>query len=236
MLACKAYDLPSAIKAASGAISPRGCILPLLNGIGHMEVLNEEFGTQRVLGGLATIAVTLTPEGTVRHLNDWKGITFGEQDGTLSERVRTLQAMFPEASVSARAVDDVMKEMWEKLVHITTAAAMTCLMRANVGEIVRTPEGASMFLRLLDLNAQIAAHHEYAPTGQFMERYRELFSDPASTYTTSMLRDVEAGRRTEAEQIIGFMLLRAKAAGLDASLLEIAHSHLKAYENRRERK
>jgi 2-dehydropantoate 2-reductase len=234
IVACKAYDLSSAIEAAGPAVSSGGCILPLLNGIGHLEILNKYFGPHRVLGGLAKIAVTLTSEGIVKHLNDWKAITFGEQDGTISERVKALEAAFPAAAVEARAVDDILQQMWEKLVHIATAAAMTCLMRASVGDIVRTPDGAWLFRRMLDLNAEVAARQGHWPSRAFMEYYGRIFSDPGSAYTTSMLRDVEAGRRTESEQIIGFMLEKARAASLDAGLLEIAYTHLRAYENRRE--
>jgi 2-dehydropantoate 2-reductase len=236
ILACKAYDLASAIEAVGMGLSSSGCVLPLLNGIAHMETLSQRFGGQRVLGGLAKIAATLTPDGVVRHINDWKSVTFGEQDGAMTERVKVLAAAFPPVSVEARAVDDILQQMWEKLVHIAAAAAMTCLMRASVGEIVRTPSGASLLRDMLDLNAEVAARNGHRPSEEFMEHYGKLFSDSQSGYTTSMLRDIEAGKRTECDHVIGFMLEKARAAGLDASLLEIAYTHLKSYENRREAK
>jgi len=71
------------------------------------------------------------------------------------------------------------------------------------------------------------------PAGTF--RFRRLFANPNSSYTTSMLRDLQFGNRIEAEHIIGFMLEKARACGLEARLLEAAYTHLNVYEAQRER-
>lgn len=233
VLACKAYDLASSVESAAPGLAADGCVVPLLNGIAHLRILNERFGPSRVLGGTAKIAVTLTPEGIVRHLNDWRSITVGEQRGAVTDRVRQLVDAFPAASVEARAVDNILQEMWSKLVHLATAAGMTCLMRASIGDIVRTRDGALLLRRMFDLAAEIATRSGYPPDEVFRANYRQLFSDPGSAYTTSMLRDIEAGKRTEADHIIGFLLDQAGALGLPAPLLEACYAHLQAYENRR---
>jgi 2-dehydropantoate 2-reductase len=233
LLTCKAYDLQSAIDAVRPGLAPNGAILPLLNGIAHVDILNRTFGRERVLGGSAKIQVTLTEDGVVRQLNEWRSIIFGEQDGRMSDRVGALAASFERArGVEAEAVPDIMQRMWEKLVHLATAAAMTCLMRASVGEIVRTPEGASLFLRLLDTNCEIAARSGHSPSGEFIATYRKTFSQADSQYTTSMLRDIERRGRTEGDHIVGFMLEKARAAGVDESILLMAYTHIKAYEQR----
>ena len=235
LLACKAYDLPSAITAVAPALKPSGAILPLLNGIAHLDILNARFQRDRVLGGSVKIQVNLTADGAVRQLNDWRFITFGEQNGTISDRVKSLKAAFASArGVEAEAVPDILQRMWEKLVHLCTAAAMTCLMRANVGEIVRTPAGNAQFLDMLDTVAKIAAANGYPPSEAFMANYHKVFSEKDSQYSTSMLRDIERGNPTEGDHIIGFMLDKAKQAGLENATLSLAHTHLKAYEQRRE--
>ncbi|MFN0303177.1 MAG: ketopantoate reductase family protein [Burkholderiales bacterium] len=234
LLTCKAYDLDSAMQAIAPAMGKDTFLLPELNGIAHIERLNARFGKERVLGGTAKIAVTLTPEGVVKHLNDWNFITFGEQDGIMTPRVRALAALFDKSpAVKAKAVPDVMQEMWEKCVHLATAASMTCLMRAPVGDIVRTPFGAALMMQQLEASAAIAKHNGHPPSDAFMQSYRELFSKSDSIYGTSMLRDTERGGPIEADHIIGFMVDKAKAAGADDTLFRIAYTHLKAYENRR---
>ena len=233
VLACKAYDLPSAIEAIRPAIGEHTAILPLLNGLAHIDVLNDAFGRDRVLGGVAKIAVTLTPDGVIQHLNDWRYVTFGEQDGSPSPRVVALKDAFDRTSVLATMTPTILQTMWEKIVHLATAAGMTCLMRASVGEIARAPGGAELMMRFLDANAAIAAREGHPPSEAFMAEYRALFSDVGSGYTASMLRDVERGGPVEADHVVGYMLAKARAHGLDDTLHAIAYAHLKAYEERR---
>jgi 2-dehydropantoate 2-reductase len=152
----------------------------------------------------------------------------------MTERVRTLATMFAAAKgVEAVAVTDVVQRMWENVVHLSTAAAMTCLMRANVGEIVRTPNGRELLLDQLRCGAAIAAANGHAPSDSFMRSWEETFSQWNSQYATSMLRDVERGGPTEVEHILGFMLNKAGEANIAPCTLLLAYAHVKAFEQRR---
>ena len=234
IVACKAYDLDTAVAAIAPAVAPSGYLLPFLNGIAHIDVLNQRFGQHRVLGGTAKIQSTRTSNGTIRQFNDWRTLTFGEQSGEMTERVRSLASLFAAAKgVEAFAVNDIVQRMWEKLVHLSTAAAMTCLMRANVGEIVRTPDGRELFLDQLQCGAAIAAANGHAPSDAFMRSWEETFSQRDSQYATSMLRDIERGGQTEVEHILGFMLNKAREANISHRTLLLAYTHIKAFEQRR---
>jgi 2-dehydropantoate 2-reductase len=234
ILTCKAYDLDAAVAAIAPAVAPNGYVLPFLNGIAHIELLNEKFGQHRVLGGTAKIQATLMPNGAIRQFNDWRTLTFGEQSGEMTERVRTLAAQFDAAKgVEVFAVADIVQRMWEKLVHLSTAAAMTCLMRANVGEIVRTPHGREIFLDQLRCSAAIAAANGHAPSAAFMKSWEETFSQQDSQYSTSMLRDIERGGQTEVEHVLGFMLRQAVKSRIDCNTLLLAYTNVKAHEQRR---
>jgi 2-dehydropantoate 2-reductase len=239
LLSCKAYDLDSAIAAIRPAVETGASVLPILNGIAHIATLNAAFGAQRVWGGLAKCAATLEADGTVRHLNDWHWLTFGpqnggQQDGAMDGRAADLaKALGSAPGLVAQAVPDIERRMWEKLVHLGTVAAGTVLMRASVGEIVRAG-GTDFLLSLLDTNAAIAAAHGHAMDEAFLGTYRALFSDPASAYTASMLRDLEAGGRTEADHILGFLCDAARAEGIPEDLLRLAHLHARAYDQRRD--
>ena len=234
LLTCKAYDLDAAVSAIAPALAPKGFVLPFLNGVAHMDVLNKEIGETSVLGGIAKIQATQTADGAIRQFNDWRTITFGEQSGVITDRVSKLAALFAKAKgVEALAVPDVRQRMWEKLVHLATAAAMTCLMRANVGEIVRSPEGRDIFLDQLRTSAKIAEASGHKPSDEFMGTWEQAFSQRDSQYATSMLRDIERGGRTEVEHILGFMLRRAREAGIPCHTLLLAYTHLKAFEERR---
>jgi 2-dehydropantoate 2-reductase len=233
ILTCKAYDLDTAVAAIAPGVAPTGYVLPFLNGIAHIDVLNQRFGRRRVLGGTAKIQTTLTPNA-IRQFNDWRTLTFGEQSGEMTQRVRSLADLFAAAKgVEAFAVTDIVQRMWEKLVHLSTAATMTCLMRANVGEIVRTPNGRELFLEQLQCGAAVAAANGHAPSESFMRSWEETFSQRDSQYATSMLRDIERGGQTEAEHILGFMLSKAGEANIAHRTLLLAYTHVKAFEQRR---
>jgi 2-dehydropantoate 2-reductase len=237
ILTCKAYDLADAMETIRPAVDARTAILPVLNGISHIETLQGAFGAERVLGGIAKIQASLAPDGTIRHLNDWRWLTFGEVAGGMSTRVERIAAAFSAApGMVATAVPDIIAQMWEKLVHLGTSAVCTVLMRANVGEIARAPGGIAFMHGVLEANAAIARAEGFPVSAAFMQQYRGVFGDNASAYTASMLRDLEAGGRIEADHILGFLLEAARRHGLPSNLHEAAFLHAKAFEQRRDAK
>ncbi|MFA7532648.1 MAG: 2-dehydropantoate 2-reductase [Castellaniella sp.] len=234
VLACKAYSLDSAIDAIRPAVGEGSHVLPLLNGLAHIERLNAEFGPERVMGGSIKMQVTLTADGIIRQLSDWQTVTFGEQDGQASDCAKRFESWLQKVGIEARLSPQIMHEMWMKIVHLSTVAGMTCLMRANVGEIARTPEGTALGRRFLQTNAAIASHAGYTPSESFLAPYLALFADTESKYEASMLRDLESGGRIEADHILGDMLQRCRQAGLDDTLHLAAYTNVKAFEQRRD--
>jgi len=232
LLTCKAYDLPDAIAAIRPAVDDRTAVLPLLNGMSHLETLQAAFGRGRVLGGLAGIQAVLTPRGVVRHLGSPPFIKLGELAGGASERVAALAAAFAATGIDTEASADIRGAMWGKLVFLGTLAAASVLMRANLGEIGSVPGGQAWVGRLLDRNAAIAAAEGHpVPPGALAGFHAFLQNSPGAA--ASMARDLEAGGRIEADHILGVLLDAARRTGLPAELHEAAWLHAKAYEARR---
>jgi 2-dehydropantoate 2-reductase len=236
LLSCKSYDLQSAADSFAPAVGPNTAILPLLNGMGHMDYLGGRFGAGTVLGGQCVISVTLDGDGRVLHLNDAHGASFGERDGAVSPRTEAIAADFAGARFDSRLSTAILQEMWEKWVLITTVAGITCLMRANVGDIIEAGAG-HLSLALLDECAGIATALGFAPSAAAMTRNRAMLTAKGSTFAASMLRDVERGAPTEADHILGDLIRRGGDGGgpNDLPLLRIAYAHLRAYEARRKR-
>lgn len=234
LLTAKAYDLDTAIAAIRPAVGGGTAVLPLLNGLSHIDTLIAAFGEGRVLGGLAKIQAVLSGEGVVRHLAAVQILEFGELDGALSERVQALKQAFEATPVRADAVTDIRARMWEKLVFLGTLAMATVLMRANLGEITAAPGGQAWIDRVLDRNVAIAAAHGHPVREKALEREYRPFFRASPMAMASMLRDLESGGRIEADHILGFLLDAARRAGIDAALHETAYLHAKAYEARRE--
>lgn len=232
IVACKAYDLEGAMDSFAAAVGPGTAILPLLNGMHHLDLLAARFGAGHVLGGLAMISAVLGPDGAVLHLNDLHTLTCGELDGSRPARLRAIEAAFSRARFDGHVTDAILQEMWEKWVFIATVAGMTCLMRAAIGDIVEA--GASdLTLELLDECSAIAAANGYAPRPASRERMRAFATRAGSTMSASMLKDLERHARSEGQPIIGELLARADPDGDPTRLLRIVDAHLKAYEARR---
>jgi 2-dehydropantoate 2-reductase len=233
LLSCKAYDLEGAIASFATAVDPQTAILPLLNGMRHLDVLAGRFGPERVLGGQCVISATLDADGGVVHLNDLHSLTFGELAGGRTERIEAIASAMSGARFDARLSEEIRQDMWEKWLFIAAAAGITCLMRAAIGDILAAG-AADLVTGLLGECAAIATAEGYPPRQPSVERARAAFTAPGSLLTASMLRDIEGGMPTEGDHILGDLLRRA-AKPEERSLLRIAHAHVKAYEARRRR-
>ncbi|MBL8658328.1 MAG: 2-dehydropantoate 2-reductase [Rhodospirillales bacterium] len=235
VLSCKAYDLDDAIASIGPAVGAQTFILPLLNGMAHLDRLDAAFGAERILGGLCQIAATLTPDGTIRHLNQTHLLVFGGRRPEQEPFCACLARAIAPAAFEMRHSDDIVLEMWEKWVMLASLAAATCLMRATIGDIVAAPHGQAIVTETLSESAEIAAAAGFPPREDTLTRIRGLLTEPGSTFAASMLRDVEAGNPVEADHIEGDLIARAEAAGVFTPRLCTAYCHLKAYENRRDR-
>jgi 2-dehydropantoate 2-reductase len=237
-LTCKAYDLESAIESIRPAVGPAAHVMPLLNGLVHVDRLASEFGAARVVGGTCGIQGTLTPEGEVRQLGQLHRIAYGLLPGTSADardKLETLHGFFKQTPVDAVLADDILLELWEKFVLLTTMASMTTLMRGGIGDALAADEGEAIVEETLQACAQTAARAGHTVRDKQMAAYRKLLFARGSDFAASMLRDIEGARRVEADHIVGDMLKRARAAGVDPGPLRIAYAHLQAYQARRKR-
>jgi 2-dehydropantoate 2-reductase len=234
ILSCKAYDLEDAMNSFAAAVGPDTAIIPFLNGMKHLDVLDKKFGIDRVMGGQCQIAATLNPDGTIVQLTPMHGMSFGERGTPKGDRAKRIEAQLHGAKFDARASDMIIQEMWEKWVFLATLAGATSLMRASAGQITAAPGGADFIRGLRAEIASIAEAAGHAPRADFLERTGSMLFAPGAPMTASMLRDIRGNARIEADQIIGDLIHRAetnKKGALNVPLLRIVYTHLKAYES-----
>ena len=237
ILSCKAYDLDTSIAAIGGAVGPNTLILPLLNGMAHLGRLEQAYGSARVPGGTCYIASTLGADGSILHLSKFHGITCGPRAGNHAHAGALLQELaqaYARVTVECKVSADIEQDMWEKFVLLASLAAMTCLMRASVGEILAAADGDALMREMLSTCVAAAGAAGHPPRADSLQRTEGMLFARGSAFTASMLRDIEAGGRVEADHIVGDMLRRARAAGADARLLAAAYCHLQAYALRRD--
>jgi 2-dehydropantoate 2-reductase len=230
LLTCKAYDLESAMDSIKGAVGANTAIVPLLNGLKHLDALDARFGAARVVGGLCQIGATLGPNNEILHLDFAQNLVFGERTGSKSDRLSKFAAMFEGAKANGRQSDIIMLEMWEKFVFLCTLAAMSTLFRNVIGNIVMAPEGEAIIRECFDECIQVAKASGFPPRADYIQRMTAFLVEKGAPRKGSMARDIERGGAVEADHIVGDMLARARALGVSAPHLRISYNALKAYE------
>ena len=176
LLTAKHYDLDAAIDAIRPGVGPQTAILPLLNGLVHLDRLEAAFGAECVLGGVAYVGATLEADGSIRHHNRLSGIAFGERNGVISERAKAIEASFAGTPVNAPVNPDILQEMWEKFVFISAMAGMNCLLRGNIGEINATQDGTALMVAALTECQAVAAAAGHAPRQQSRDQVRGILT------------------------------------------------------------
>jgi 2-dehydropantoate 2-reductase len=232
ILACKEPALAAALDDVTPLLGPKTRLLPLLNGVRHIDMLAARYPDTHLLGGIIHGAVDLRADGTIEHLSSFLTVLTGPvattSDAVADEIVNRLVV----AGVDAYVTHEIRQDMWNKFLFLAAFAGITCLMRASIGTILQSDHGRERILHLLEETRSVAQAEGYAPPESLMDEYRALLTKEGSTLTSSMLRDIESGRRTEGDHILGDMLRRARRHELPAPVLAIAAAHVQAYERR----
>jgi 2-dehydropantoate 2-reductase len=232
LLAVKAYQLEDAIADFGSYVSDRTMILPVLNGIKHIDTLRARFGESRVIGGVALIAASLAEDGRILDEGTFHHLVYGEYSGELSARITELDEFMSDGGFDARLSEEIEREMWEKWAMLASIGAITCLMDGNIGDVASTSGGLEFVTDLFaEVVAVIAA--VWRPLSDtFKARIYSQLTDRNSRQTSSMYRDMKAGHRIEADQIIGDLVTRAAKKRVATPLLSTILVRLKIYEQR----
>ena len=233
LLTCKAYDFDAAADAIAPAMDGSCAVIPMLNGMSHLQRLDARFGASQVMGGTCFVNLTLKPDGVIQHIDSIQRLVFGERNRSTSARATAFAAALATTPIEWTLADDIEQEMWEKAVMLTSVAVGTVLFRANIGEIHAAPGGREALIRTLDANIEIATRDGHAPRPAAVEFAHKVLLNTASRMSASMLRDLEGGGPVESDHIVGWMMERARHHGVDDTMLSLAFTHLKAYEARR---
>ncbi len=232
LLAVKAYSLEAAIEDFAEAVGEDTMILPVLNGMRHIEVLSQRFGRNRVIGGACKAATLLDERGRIIQLTKLQEMAYGELDGTQSPRMNALHAFMQGAGFEARLTNSILLEMWRKWALLATLGAVTCLMRGNTGEIEAVPGGREFLLSSLKEVVSIIEVAGMPLGADFVDETAQLLIRPGLSTTSSLYRDLQSGRPIEAEQILGDLLRRGRAAQVATPLLDAAYVQLLVYQSR----
>ena len=225
ILACKAFDLENALSSIIKA-SSKGVILPLLNGFNHLDTLDRQFGKDRVMGGVAHIAATITDSGAIKQLTELNSLTVGSRILGQEALSQAFFALCKKADFDSFYKENIEQALWDKWIFLATLAGMTTICRGSVGEIVSTPYGKDLSMKMFAECCAIAASQGRPIDWSTQSRSQEIITKEGSSFTASMLRDLLTGKRDEHQHILGNLIDFANLNSIDCPLLKIAHTHM----------
>lgn len=232
LLAVKAFSLDAALAELAPAVGPQTMILPVLNGMKHVDTLINRFGKSAVVGCVCKVATTVDDDGRIVQLNKLQELAYGELNGHPSSRTDRLHQTMQNAGFDVRLSSTIEQDMWEKWIFLATLGGITCLMRGNIGELEAAPGGAEFAFAFLSEVTAVATAAGHKPGDAFLAATQAQLSQKGSTLTSSMYRDLQRGSPVEAEQILGDLLARARSFNVATPLIAAAFTHLSIYQNR----
>jgi len=233
ILTMKAYHFAEGIASVSPYVGENTLLLPLLNGFAHMEKLQQQFGADRVLGGLCFIESTLDENGDVRHTSKAHEVKFGEWDGRRTSRIEALAQLFAGARAVFTPSERIVAEMWYKYLFIVTLSGLTTLMQAPIGPIREAEYGRELSRQLFSEAAAVMRAAGAPLAEDAVERQMQMLEAQGYKMKSSMLRDMEKGLPTEADHLQGYLLRLAEQHKLEVPLLKLVYHNLQVYELKR---
>lgn len=229
VLTVKGFGLQQAMEDIAPAVGPNTLILPILNGMRHIDLLRQRFGDRHVIGGLCKIHATLGPEGEIVQLSPLHQLYYGALNDDNGERLQQLDSTLRDCGFDAFLSDAIACELWEKWLLLSTLGAVTCLARGDTRQVVASGGGQAMLTGLFNevLSTLIAEgyQHRQAQTDGILT----WLSNPDTPLTSSMYRDLMQGYDIEADQIIGDLVQRAQRHQLATPLLNAVWVNLQVY-------
>ncbi|WP_456277501.1 ketopantoate reductase family protein [Bacillus sp. AK128] len=234
ILSNKAYHLDAVMEDITDYVGESTMILPLLNGISHIDTLKVRFGAKNVIGGLCFIETTLDENGRIHQTSPFHDLVFGELTGEQTDRINRLQKATSGTKANFRLSDNIMKELWHKYLFITTLSGVTTLTRAAVGPILEANGGLNLFKQLGEELTAIAKKMDAPIDADYDATIVKRVSQMGYGMKSSMQRDMEKGLPVEADHLQGYLYQQADDFEIQVPLLKTIYTNLKVYElNRR---
>jgi len=229
MITVKSFALEQVMEDIAPAVGPDTLIMPILNGMRHIATLQQRFGDDKVIGGLCKINATLGESGEVIQMTPLHQLYYGALDGNNDARLQRVDAALRTSQVDNRFSDNIMDELWEKWLLLSTLGAVCCLARGDTQQILTTRGGEALLQGIFSEILAVISAEGYQPRPAVTARIFELLNNPETPMTSSMYRDLTQGFDIEADQVIGDLLLRAKRKGLITPLLNAVDVNLQVY-------
>ena len=225
ILTNKSYDLIESIREIKPYVN-KTVIIPLLNGMAHYEILDKEFGKEKIFGGTAYISTAMNNYGSIQQITSRASIKFGPRTQKNINIANEFYEICKETEFECDFSDHIELDLWRKYVLIGATAASTVLFQKPLGEISATTYGKSLIIEIHEECKKIVLSKGYDIGIEATNYNLKLISDKGSLLKASMLRDFESGKKTECEHILGYLIELAKRNNVQCNLIKAAHTRI----------
>ncbi|MFC6646037.1 ketopantoate reductase family protein [Granulicella cerasi] len=237
LLSVKAYGFESAVNDLAPAVGDNTLILPLLNGMQHLDKLSARFGAEKVLGGFCRIVGDIAPDGAVWQMTPLNELAYGTLSEAQQARIAAVDATLKNAGFVATLSPEILRDMWGKWILLASLNAINILTRGAIGTVQALDEfdgvGTRLENRVMDEVFATCAAYDMMPEEKTIAMIRERLTEKDSTLESSMYRDFTRGYSVECDQILGDLVRRARLRAIDVPLVEAAFVQLRLYERAR---
>jgi 2-dehydropantoate 2-reductase len=199
ILGVKVWQVRDAARAIGPLIGPDTCVLPLQNGVEAADDLRSVLGPGPPLGGVAKILSILVAPGHIRHVGGPSSIAFAELDDRPSERVDRLRAAFQAAWIAVEVPTSIQSAIWEKFLFVASLGGVGAVSRAPIGMVRSVPETRALLEAAMSEIRDLAQARGVRLAADVVARSLALVDQQPAAGTTSLQRDLAAGRRSELE-------------------------------------
>jgi 2-dehydropantoate 2-reductase len=226
IVAVKAWQIPQVAESMVPLIGPETMVLPLQNGVDAPDQLAELSGREHVLGGLTKIFSSIAAPGHIRQVGGPASVTFGELDNENGRRVTRLQAAFDRAGVEATIPEDIQVAMWEKFLLVVPFGGLGAVTRAPMGILRSLPETRQMLQQGMREIRNVAWEKQIMLPGDILAGSMDFIDGLPGSATSSMQRDISAGRPSELEAWNGAVVRLGREAGVCTPLHDFLYHSL----------
>ncbi|WP_262264477.1 ketopantoate reductase family protein [Pantoea dispersa] len=228
ILTVKSFALEQAMEDIAPAVGAQTLIMPILNGMRHIDTLRARFG-DKVIGGLCKIHATLGEHGEVMQLSPLHVLYYGALDGNNDARLARVDAALRDAQFDSVFADNIISELWEKWLLLSTLGAVCCVARGNTQHILRSDGGEALLQGIFAEVLAVITADGYQQRPAVTAKIYETLDNPDAAMTSSMYRDLIQGYDIEADQIIGDLLVRGARHAVATPLLNAVYVNLQVY-------
>lgn len=215
LLAVKAWQLEDALAQMNPLVGGQTSILPLLNGMEHMDKLLAAYNRKNVLGGLCRISVFVAAPGIIRHVGVQPYIGFGELDNAKSERIGAIHQMFSALDgILTEVPADIHITMWEKFVFISGTSGVGAYTRQPIGGYRDDPEARQMLIDAMNETASVARARGVNLSESLVEETMKRIDNLPHAMLASMQKDMMEGRPSELNEQTGAVIRLGRSVGV----------------------